>query len=146
MPVYGSPIYGEGIYEEAQVPDPSTGRVAWSFYDGVNIYNLDVNPSSASMPTIGQKRLTTQMTAAGTPIVYEGRKEAKTISFSGVILEEFQYRLFLLWVNMSKQIRITDDLGLRYWIYIKSFSPKRRKDSAHPWLMDYSIEGFVLDR
>ena len=143
--MYGIPHYGESLYGAGLPRTPATGRIAWTFYDGSIRYELPVNPDSAKMPT-KEKKVTIQATAAGTQIIYEGRKDPKKISFSGVILEEAQYNSFKEWVNTNKQIQITDDLGQKFWVYLTTFSPKRRKSIDYAWLMDYSVEGFVLDR
>ena len=124
---------------------PSTNRIAWTFYDGTTTYSLPVNPESASMPSL-TKTISKQNTAAGAQILYEGRQEPKKISFSGVILLEEHFRAFQDWAVKGKQIRITDDLGQSDWVFLKSFSPMGRNSTDFPWLLDYSVEGFVLDR
>jgi len=146
-----------GVSDETPVtpPVPTPGvppawivgesRIAWRFFDGTVSYVLPVNPSTASMPT-KNKTITYQATCAGKQIAYEGRSEPGRISFSGVILEEAQLRAFENWFNKRKQIQITDDLGQKFWVYLKSFSPTRRKNNDYDWLIDYSAEGTVLDR
>jgi len=149
MAKFGQFQYGEEEYGavETSFDAPLLERVAWTFFDGTTTYQLPVNPDSASMPShFAQRKITYQATCAGAQVIYEGRREPHKVSFSGVILEEAQYNSFKTWVNKSKQIRITDDLGQKFWVYLKSFSPTRRKDSVYDWLMDYSAEGFVLDR
>lgn len=140
---FGEDVFGDGGLPSE--PDITESRVAWQFYDGVTNYELPVNPQTASMPTLN-KRLTHKVTCAGRQITYEGRPEVGTFSISGVILEEAQYRAFQTWVGLKKQVRITDDLGEKYWVYIKTFSPKRRRDITYPWLMDFTIDGSTLDR
>jgi len=141
---FGEEYFGDGGLD----PDaPVLTRVAWIFFDGVTTYELPVNPDSASTPApFSPKKLSFQPTCAGAQVIYEGRAEPKKISFSGVILTEAQYNSFRTWVNKNKQIRITDDLGQKFWVYLKSFSPTRRSDTVYDWLMDYTAEGFVLDR
>lgn len=148
MGIFGDFDFGDDVFggDSPENPDaPLTQRVAWVFYDGVDTYVLPVNPDSASMPT-PNRTLTFQATCTGKQVIYEGRPQTKKISFSGVTIEEGQYQAFKNWVNKRKQIQITDDLGQKYWVYLKSFKPQRRRNDTYPWLMDYSAEGVVLDR
>lgn len=147
MPEYGEFLYGEELYGSGDVsPDivPSE-RVAWKFYDGTNTYLLPVNPNAASMPS-KKRNLTYQATPTGGQITYEGRKTPNVLNFSGDILQESQYNSFRLWFLKRKQVRITDDLGQNFWVYLTSFSPSRQKSREYDWMMTYSAEAFVLDR
>lgn len=139
---FGEEVFGNG---GVVAPDITTGRVAWNFYDHTDSYDFYVNPLEASMPTLN-KKVTYQATAAGKQVSYEGRPQVGSLSFSGVILEEAQYLIFREWWLKRKQVRITDDLGQKYWVYLKSFNPTRRKNNTYDWLMDYTAEGIVLDR
>ena len=151
MAKFGTFDFGE---EEFGLPDtsspphttiPSGGRIAWKFFDGVNVYNLQINPDSASMP-VKKRRISHQPTCAGRIVTYEGRPETQSFNFSGVILSEEQFRLLSSWVRKSKQVQITDDLGKTYWVYFKTFEPKRKRNNSYDWYMDYAISGVVLDR
>lgn len=126
-------------------PDIIDERIAWKFFDGVNVYNLQINPNSASMP-VKKRRISHQPTCAGRIVTYEGRPETQSFNFSGVILSEEQFRLLSSWVRKSKQVQITDDLGKTYWVYFKTFEPKRKRNNSYDWYMDYAISGVVLDR
>jgi len=146
MSNFGNVDFGEGTFGTTVSPDaPVQNRIAWTFYDGVVTYSLPVNPQEASMPT-NNKVLTFQATCSGTQIIFQGKPETKKISFSGVILEEEQYLSFRDWFLKRKQVQVTDDLGLKYWIYLKSFSPTRNRNNTYDWYMSYSAEGIVLDR
>lgn len=144
---FSEEVFGSEGGESPSDPFPSITheRIAWKFFDGENVYNLPVNPHSATMP-VKKRRLTHQPTCAGRVVTYEGRPEAQIFNFSGVILNEEQYRLFSSWVRKSKQIQITDDLGQSYWVYFKTFEPKRKRNNSYDWYMDYAISGVVLDR
>lgn len=147
MPRFNGFDFGDELFGDSSNPDivDSTERVAWTFYDGTNTYELLVNPNSATMPSLA-KKLSKKPTAAGGQVKYEGRADPKKISFSGVILEEAQYRSFQTWFLLNKQIQITDDLGQQFWVYLSAWNPTRRRDTTYPWFTDYSAEGFVLDR
>ena len=150
MSKYGEFKYGEGVFGSSGgsspiFPSEVDERVAWRFFDGVNAYDLLVNPSAATMP-VQKKRLNYKPTTAGRVVTYEGRPEVPTFNLSGTTLTEEQYRNFVSWSKLRKQIRITDDLGQEYWVYIKTYEPSRRNSHEYPWLMDYTISGVVLDR
>lgn len=146
MGIFGGFDFGEDTFGSGQTaPDITQGRVAWQFYDLEDTYDFFVNPLQASMPTLN-KKISYQATASGKQVSYEGRPEVKRIAFSGVILEEAQLRIFQDWWLKRKQVRITDDLGQKYWVYLKQFNPTRRKNNTYEWLHDYTAEGIVLDR
>ena len=146
MGIFGTDVFDEGVFGGGLPPDvPRPGRVAWTFYDGVDTYEFLVNPDTASMPT-RQKNLTFQATTAGRQVPYEGRPDVGVLRFSGVILHEAQYHAFKNWVSKRKQVQVKDDLDQRYWVYLKNFLPTRVNAIEYPWMMNYSIEGVVLDR
>lgn len=142
---FGEEEFGEGGVSPGPTPIPEPSRVGWRFFDGLSTYILPVNPHSARMPT-RRKRVTHKPTCAGRNVTFEGRPETQDFDFSGVILSEAQYRLFVSWASKRKQIQVTDDLGRQYWVYIENFSPTRKKVATNPWYMDYTISGVALDR
>lgn len=138
--------FGEGTFGTLEHPDTvRSERVAWTFSDGTTIYEMEVNPNAATMPSI-ERTITQRATTAGRQVIYEGKPTVKNLNFSGVILEEAQYRSMLEWSNKHKQIRIKDDLDDVYWVYLMNFQPKRVRKNDHDWYMEYSVEGVVLDR
>ncbi len=122
----------------------SGGRVPWDLYDGSVSYQLMVNPDTATMPSI-KRTVTARPTCSGRQVTYEGKPSIPEISFSGVILEEAQFRAFEEWVSLRKLVRITDDLGMKYWVYLKNFSPQRQKVTEYPWYHTYSVSGVLAD-
>jgi hypothetical protein len=120
-------------------------RVPWIFEDesSSEIYELECNPNEAQMPSI-QKTFSTSYSTAGRPIIFQGRDPVKQISFSGQLLTKEQYDALRLWVKKQKQIKITDDLGRVYWVYLKEFNPSRRPALNYPWLHDFSMSGVVV--
>ena len=148
MARFGQFKFGEDSFGSDGIPPrPSerTERIAWNFFDGVNSYDLPINPNEAKMPS-RRRPVATKATCAGRQVMYQGRLEVPTIEFSGVLLDETQYRIFKEWFNRRKQIRITDDLGIKYWVYLKSFQPTRVKSNDYDWYHNYSASGVVLDR
>lgn len=122
--------------------------VKWVFYDPVTLdeYTFDINPNDGGTPE-RRKTITYENTAApgGKTLVFEGRDEPETISFSGTILEEEQYNALVSWFDKRHQIRVTDDLNRQQWIYITQFSARRRRSYQHPWKHDYDVQATVLD-
>jgi len=123
-------------------------RIAWEFYDPVEdeTYEWEINPNDGGYPS-RNKSIAYEATAApnGQTLAFEGRESPATISFSGTILTESQFNTINTWYEKSNQIRLTDDLGREFWIYIRSFSPTRVRSINYPWRHTYSIEAIVLD-
>lgn len=146
MAVFGSSEYGDSVFGSSSSPaTESPSRIAWKFFDNIDTYFLPVNPASASMPT-KNKKVSFRATTSGRQVIFEGKPEVETMTFSGVILNEAQYTLWKLWASKRKQIQITDDLGQKFWVYITSFKPVRQKSNSYDWFMNYSVEATVVDR
>ena len=130
----------------------------WEFYDFVtdSTYTMELNPQQVNMggvtKTISERGASSP---TGKRILFEGRREPQVISFDGVIFNKDEYVRFENLANKNYQVRLTDDLGRVYWVYVTNFSPGRRKtsyaalagqqSSIGTWLADYSIECTVLD-
>lgn len=150
MGFYGSFLYGEDEYGDDSgglLPIEITGeRVPWTFqgYDSEDTYEFAINPLDCSIPSL-KKNITTQNTAAGALLYFEGRPTVPTMSFSGTILTEAHYTAMKTWSNVDKQVAVIDDLGRKYWVYIKTFSPTRQYHAEYPWRHEFSVEAIVLD-
>lgn len=122
--------------------------VRWRFYDPLvpETYIFDINPNEGGTPAF-KKNVAYQNTAApnGRTLMFEGRDEYQTFSFSGTILIEAHYNAFLYWWQKRHQIHVTDDLGRQFWIYITTFDPKRVRAAHHPWKHTYTCEATVVD-
>lgn len=120
-------------------------RTPWIFEDeyASTVYELEVNPQEASMPSV-VKTYTPSATAAGQQIIFQGRSPSQQLSCSGIILTEDQYNTMREWARLEKQIKITDDLGRVFWVYIKSFAPRRVRSSQYPWTHEFSMTAVVL--
>lgn len=135
---------GESPVTSPQFPSGQE-RIAWNFFDGVESYDLPTNPSEASMPSM-KRNVMTKPTCSGRQVLIEGKPEVGQMQLSGVILTEEEFRAFEHWVAKRKQVRVTDDLGKKYWIYFKSFAPQRVKNDANEWHHTYTITGVQADR
>lgn len=120
--------------------------VKWQFYDGSTTEVFEVNPNEGGSPT-RRKTMTYKNTAApdGKTLVFEGRDEPGEISFSGTLLTQEQFDMFEEWWDKRQQVRITDDLGRQYWVYIHTFDAKRIRARSHPWKHEYTVEATILD-
>lgn len=120
----------------------------WEFYDHVTDSTevLGIDPRDVDMGGI-RKRITEQSAASptGQRLLFEGRRQPQEMSFSGVTLTKAQYIVFKDWSDKNYQIRVTDDLGRVYWLYITKFSPTRKRNPGEAWLTDYNITATVLD-
>ena len=145
MSRFNNAIFGTDSFGGNPVPSVKDGRVAWIFTDNLGSYELEVNPNEASVPT-KKRNFAYQATCAGQQVIYEGRQSPGDFSFSGVILSEEQLTKFEEWFAKRKQIRIADDLDNKYWVYLKSFSPKRVKHREYPFFFEYSASAVTLDR
>ena len=150
MSVFGSFKFGEEVFGGSGGGIPPTPnfdeRIPWTIanYSGGQTYAFEINPLDATVPSF-KRTITTQSTAAGRQINYEGRRQPQTITVSGTILSEDQYNTMDAWARVRKQVKITDDLGEGFWVYVERFSPTRQKSTQFPWHMEYSLEATVLD-
>lgn len=119
----------------------------WTFHDPQtdDTYTFAINPNEDGSPQY-TKSLGTQKTAApdGGLLLYEGRDDAQTPQFTGVVLYRLQYDAMIEWFNKRYPIEMTDDLGRVITIYITSFEPKRVRNVSHPWKHTYSVKFVVL--
>lgn len=122
--------------------------VKWRFYDAVLDveYVFDINPNDGGTPS-RKKTLTYQSTAApaGKTLVFEGQDEVPQLEFSGVALDMDQIDAFDLWFEKRHQIRVTNDRGRQYWVYIHEFTPSRKRAASHPDKHEYHISAVILD-
>lgn len=122
--------------------------VRWIFTDAVvpETYTFEINPNEGGSPTY-KKNVIFKNTAApnGKTLIFEGRDDPATFSFSGTLLSQAQYTAFQTWFLKRRQITITDDLSRSFSIYITSFDPKRVRAANNPWKHTYTCEAISLD-
>lgn len=121
----------------------------WQFWDPIasETYVFPINPNAGGTPTRA-KSLAIEKTAApdGKAILFEGREDPRKISVSGAILEEAELNAFYAWYDKRHQVRLTDDLGRQFWVYITNFSATRDRRQSHPWHHSYQMEMTILDQ
>ncbi len=122
--------------------------VKWTFSDPVTLDEVtwEVNPREGGTPSY-QKNITYKNTSApdGKVVVFQGRNNPTPIEFSGVILNQAQYDMFVTWWEKDYQVDITDDLGREFSILIESFVPKRERARSHPWKHTYTVTATIVD-
>ena len=149
MALYSTFLYGEEVYSSAgglSTTQVLQERVPWVFQamNSGDSYEFAINPLEATMPQI-TKTFNTPTTADGSNLLFQGRDKIPTMSFSGTILTEDHLNMMRAWHSIQKQVSITDDLGYKYWVYLKSFSPTRQHTIEFPWHHEFSSEAVVLD-
>lgn len=143
--LFGADVFGgTGGGVTPPPTSPSSNRWLLVNYSGGELSTFEINPEAASMPSF-KRTLSVQSTVAGGQVLYEGREEPQKISFSGTLLTETQYNMLDVWSRVKKQVKIVDDLGQGFWVFIESFSPTRERNSQYPWMMTYRIECTILD-
>lgn len=124
--------------------------IRWTFTDPTGAtpttYLFEINPSDGGSPAL-KKNVIFKNTAApdGKTLIYEGRDDPATFTFSGTLLTQTQYNAFQTWFLKRQQILLTDDLGRSYYIYITAFTPKRTRAANNPWKHTYTVEAMTLD-
>lgn len=122
--------------------------VRWTFYDPIEVetYTFEINPNEGGSPSY-KKTVGNQSTSApdGKTLLFEGQDEVQTLQWSGVILTQAHYDKYVEWWQKRRQIRLTDDLGRQYWIYLTSFEPTRRRAATRPWKHDFNATATILD-
>jgi hypothetical protein len=120
----------------------------WRFYDPTvpEEYVFEVGPDSGGSPEFA-KTITEEATVApgGKTLIFEGADQPQHLEFSGTLLSQEQYEAFVTWWSKRRQIRITDDMGREFWVYITRFTPKRERAIHSPYKHSYSITCTILD-
>ena len=120
----------------------------WKFFDPSTNegYIFAVSPNADGSPQY-EKSITYSNTAApdGLTLMFEGRDNPLTLSFSGTLLTQEQYQAFVTWFKKRHQILITDDLERQFMCYITKFAAKRERAVHYPWKHSYTCEATILD-
>lgn len=122
-------------------------RIPWVLFDPIanETLSLPINPNSGGSPA-RRKTLSTRTTTAGQALYFEGADEPRTFSVQGVILTQDHYEDLDRWVDEKHhQIRVTDDLGRVFWVYLVSFEPERVRKPFNPWYHTYTLQYTELD-
>lgn len=122
--------------------------VKWKFDDPVTLeqYTFEISPNEHEAPT-RRKKMAVEETSApdGRTILFEGRREVAKTTWSGVLLSQEQFDEFDVWFEKPYQIKVTDDRGVEYWVYLESWEPTRQRARHYPWKHQYRMTAYVLD-
>jgi hypothetical protein len=124
-------------------------RIAWKFEDltlATTEY-MSINPNEGASPTFRkslEKRTTTAPDGGAAVVIFEGADEPTQFDFSGVILTQAQYTFLQTAWAKRHLLRLTDDLGRIFTLYIESFSPKRKLSRTYPWRHEYEMTTVVV--
>lgn len=123
-------------------------RIGWIFEDVVEgtVQVMQVNPNSGASPAFKKNITTSTTTAPGNRVLlFEGSDEPQHFDFSGVILTKDHYDFILAAWQKRHLIRLTDDLGRTFDLYIESFTPTRKPTTAqYPWRHDYQATAIIV--
>lgn len=127
------------------IPVPP-GLPRWRFYDSVvdETYVFEINPDSGGSPTYGKRVVKSTTQADRSSLIIEGSPPAQNIDFSGVSLTQTQLEAFVNWFNRRRPIKLTDDLGRQWTVYIRSVEPDRKRNLSEPYEHHYKISTVVL--
>lgn len=120
----------------------------WKVYDPYTAdeWTFAMNPSEVVQPDQKKNVSSIGTTASdGRTIMYEGQKPPDELSWKGVILSRAERDIFLLWFAKPYQLRLTDDLGEEYWVYLDKFTPRRKRVVNRELKIEYDMHAFVLD-
>lgn len=122
--------------------------VKWRFDDLTNstFVVFDINPNAGGSPQL-QKTITTQSTVApgGKTLIFQGADAVPQITFSGTILTQTQYDLYVTWFNKSHQLKLTDDLGRVTMIMITQFQPQRVYQASRPYYHTFTVTAMIVN-
>lgn len=121
--------------------------VRWTFTDPVTsaVYTFHLNPSSGGSPSY-EKTITTETTVApgGNVLLFEGADVPRVGSIAGTILSLAHYQAMVDWWEKRYPVVMTDDLGRAQTIYLKKFTPTRKRSVSHRYLHDFTLDYVVL--
>jgi hypothetical protein len=104
-----------------------------------------VNPNSATYP--GRHATLTQnvsLAPAGGVILFQGRDQTRTMTFSGVVITEAFYNLLNTWMDKWYPLILTDDQGSEFDVIIESWEWTRVRRALRPWRFDYEARLLVI--
>ncbi len=130
--------------------------VKWTFTDEVegttSVFTL--NPESASIDR-GGLQSSQISTTNGRRIIQKGRRNPDAMVINGTTFQEDEFVAFAQIASKMYQVKLTDDLGREFWVFITGYSPERQptrfgsyagaSGSRLDWRMRYSINMTMLD-
>lgn len=122
--------------------------VKWKFEDFIadDEYTFQINPNKGGSPELKKNIIQRNTTAPdGKTILFEGREEPQSMTFSGTLRDQAQLDDLQSWYQRSNQIRLTDDLGRSYSIYITGLTTTRIRAAQAPWKHEWEMTAVIVD-
>lgn len=105
-----------------------------------------INPQEGALPQRERNISTIPVSAPdGRPLIFEGADNPQEFPCTGVILTKDHWDFFNDWYDSHRQMKVTDDLGNVWWLYMKKFAPKRKNRHSHPWFAEYEATFIVVN-
>lgn len=121
-------------------------RTGWIWEDATDgtTQIMPINPNDGASPQY-EKSLNKKRTTAGRVIVQEGLGAPVQFDFSGALLTKEHYDFILNIWRKRHLVRLTDDLGRTFTIYLESFKPQRKLSRTYPWRHTYQATAVIVD-
>lgn len=122
--------------------------VKWEIYNPVTeeTTRFDMNPAEGGSPSYNKNMTYNDRSGPNSGIIaFEGEPAPLEYEVSGVLLQESQYNFFKNIWDLQHQVRLTDDLGRVFWIYVTSVQFRRIRRANHPWAHEYQMSYVELD-
>ncbi len=131
---------GQAVY-------PPEGSHRWVFYDVHErtvppyVWEWYVNPNEGGSPNV-QKAVSVAVNTGPNrgALLQEGRMEAPTLSFGGVILHRDQYEVMEAWFDWRILIGLMDDLDRQFLGVFAQWQPNRQRRGTNPWYHTYQAQ------
>lgn len=124
----------------------------WRLFDPNTLEDVAVplNPQEFRLPdrdkNISASATVASVSGGGRVILNQGEPVAQTMGFVGVMLDRTQKAFWEYWYAKEYQVRLTDDFGDVWWIYIYKLTQTRPKTKpSHPELYRYTLDAYILD-
>jgi hypothetical protein len=121
-------------------------RTGWIWEDATDgtTQIMPINPNENASPKY-QKNLAKKTTTSGRVIIQEGAATPSQFDFSGALLTKEHYDFILNIWRKRHLVRLTDDLGRKFTIYLESFQPQRKLSKTYPWRHTYQATSVIVD-
>ncbi len=121
--------------------------VRWQFYDpATGTHMFAMNPDSGGTPKYA-KTITEVPTTAGDgrSLLFEGSDVAAAMEFSGIVHDLAEADVFVQWFGKHRQVRVTDDLGRQFWIFLTGLEITRKRSRNFPAKATFKVTAVILD-
>jgi hypothetical protein len=125
-------------------------RIPWRWEDPVDgtVALMPINPNAGASPKYAKtltKKTTTAPGNLARALIFEGPDAVTQFDFSGAILTEAHYNFILNAWRKRHPVKLTDDLGRTFTIYIETFSPERKLSKTYPWRHTYQATAVIVE-